>query len=237
MTEFENSRAKRVCDKCFGGDAVAMLRYAEAYLAGGHTAVRPLGSAFRNLLPGRARREFWQKAIRQLSAHLDAVPVVSPDILPAWTKVAGGERKWREWAKRQAARCHRRAKTWVAKRGGSGTVSTRVKWREAIMDAIRNSDGRGHFSRLPLSLEGAKPTDPQWPSIEHLVDPADLDVALEQRLFNDMKSILSIEEFRSAIGHLVSVLAVQPKKLPDQWRPARSFGTAEKSEEPPLPGK
>src|SRR5688572_4326394 len=95
--EWNSSRAKRVCDACFGGDLVAMRAYAAQYLKEGHGSVRPLGARFRELLPGRSRHEFWQKAARQLEEHLHGKTSVDDQELPAWVERAGGRDRWKRW--------------------------------------------------------------------------------------------------------------------------------------------
>jgi len=61
-------------------------------------------------------------------------------------------------------------------------------------------------------------------------------VAMEIRLVNDMKSIMSKEEFRSMIGHLAAVLEVIPCAKP-AWMCRRSFALEELPLEPPLPDR
>ena len=58
---------------------------------------------------------------------------------------------------------------------------------------------------------------------------------LETRLVNDMKTIMSDEEFRTLIGHLAAVLKVKVKEQ-ETWQCRRSFAIEEPPEtEPPLP--
>lgn len=59
---------KRVCDSCFGGDAVAMRLYAQEYLL--HKNVPPLGRVFRDIIPGRNRHKWWKQALSALDAAL-----------------------------------------------------------------------------------------------------------------------------------------------------------------------
>lgn len=233
--DWEKSKARQVCDACFGGDAASMREHARAYLVDGFAAVRPLGEPFRVLMPGRARHEFWKSALRQLDARLEPQAPLPAGQLPKWTNKAGGESAWRAWADRQKRRCVKRAKEWAAKTGFAGPLPAPGQWHHAILEAIGKSDGRGHFSRLPLSLAWSNPVDPRWPSVEHLDGPASLNIAIEQRVFNDMKTICTEAEFRKAVGHLAAVFLVPLTRVDDYWRPERAFGAGEKTEEPPLP--
>lgn len=101
---------------------------------------------------------------------------------------------------------------------------------------MHECDGRGHFSRLPLSLKPWKPTAWNWPSLDHMKDPATAETVLEIRLVNDMKTIMTEREFRSVIGHLAAVLNVQVQELQEGWQCDRSFAVEERPvDEPPLP--
>jgi len=116
-------------------------------------------------------------------------------------------------------------------------MPTQAQWREAIFDALRVSEGRGSYSRLPLSLAfPRKSTDWNWPSVDHVAGPGVARVVLETRLVNDMKTIMSDEEFLSIIGHLAAVLKVRVKEVEDSWNCRRSYAIDEPPEaEPPLP--
>ncbi len=60
------------------------------------------------------------------------------------------------------------------------------------------------------------------------------ELILETRLVNDMKSIMSDEEFRTLIGHLAVVLNVKLEER-ENWQCHRSFAIEEPPEvEPPL---
>jgi hypothetical protein len=74
-----------------------------------------------------------------------------------------------------------------------------------------------------------------WPSVDHVNDPATPELVLEVRLVNDMKTILSPDEFRDAVGHLACALNVPVRRLPDDWTSKRSFAGPQATEEPPLP--
>ena len=75
---WENSTAKRVCDKCFSGDIEAMRVYAEQYLQ--NEAVTPLGVDFRKIVLNQNRHTWWERALRLLRTHLEklAPPQKSP---------------------------------------------------------------------------------------------------------------------------------------------------------------
>jgi hypothetical protein len=76
-------------------------------------------------------------------------------------------------------------------------------------------------------------TDWNWPSVDHVKGTNVAALALETRLVNDVKSIMSEMEFRSLISHLAAVLRVVPKEQVD-WSCERSFALLEKASEPPL---
>jgi hypothetical protein len=118
---------------------------------------------------------------------------------------------------------------------GRQPLRTRPDWQGAIWKAVLASPGRGHYSHLPLSLLG-KPTDWDWPSLDHLSSPATAEVVLEVRLVNDMKTIMNDQEFREMVGHLAAVLKIRPKKLRKNWHCRRGFAIEEPpTNEPPLP--
>jgi hypothetical protein len=222
--DWETTKAGRVCKACFDGNKIAMRDYGDAYLKGNAAAALPEGNPFRELSSAVAGRKFWEVALKQLDKEL---------FWPAWIRHDEEKKEWERWIKRQKVRCSNRAEKYLL--GASISAPSPEQWEEAIRKAIKNNrDGRGHFSRLPLILLGRHFTDPRYPSIEHLSDPGSTDVAVEQRLFNDMKTICSEDEFRLVVGHLAQVLPIKSGKLDDRWRPKRSFGKPEGSDEPPL---
>lgn len=157
--------------------------------------------------------------------------------MPDWTDGAGGKEKWAAWAERKIAPLRRRARTWKEKRRDTSPVAGEPEWRDALLKAIKDSDGRGRYSRLPLSLTHEKGnTAAMWPSVEHLDDPATPNLALETRLVNDMKTIMSEDELKEMVGHLAAVQRIQPREVADSWEPGRSFAVEQPSDdEPPLP--
>ena len=163
--------------------------------------------------------------------------IKSKIVLPTWTKSAGGEARWRSWVESQVKRCRARAKKWAKKRGGAGSDLGRPsEWREAIIRALIVCDGSGQYSHLPLSLATpGKNTDWNWPSLDHVEATNIPSVAVETRLVNDMKSIMSCTEFRDMVAHIAAVHGVAPQPLPNGWRCSRSFAIPEPVDEPPLP--
>ena len=157
--------------------------------------------------------------------------------LPIWTELAGGRPAWKKWVEGKVNSCLRRAKKWAEQRGSStDELPTPAQWRAAILDAIEQCAGIGHYSKLELSLAPPrKCTDWNWPSIEHLEGPGGPAVSLETRLVNDMKTIMSEAEFLAMIGHLSASLSVSAGILPDGWGCRRSFAAEQTDEEPPLP--
>ena len=158
--------------------------------------------------------------------------------LPAWTESAGGRRAWKKWVEGKVNSCLRRANKWAEKRGISADdLPTPAQWRVAINAAVEQCLGFGHYSKLELSLAAPRTcTDWNWPSIEHLEGPGVAAVAIETRLVNDMKTIMSEPEFRAMIGHLSAVLSITAGSLPTGWGCHRSFAAEQPDEEPPLPG-
>lgn len=160
------------------------------------------------------------------------------EMLPAWTESAGGRDAWKKWLEARVTRCGRRAAIWASKRRKSiDQLPTPAEWRRAIVDALRSSAGRAYYSRFPLSLTTPlKSTDWNWPSVDHVSGPDVAKVVLETRLVNDMKTIMSEEEFRQIVGHLAAVLDVSAKELGSNWQCQRSFAIEEPPDaEPPLP--
>ena len=157
--------------------------------------------------------------------------------LPAWTEQAGGRSAWKKWLEGKVNSCLRRANKWAEKHGISADdLPTPAEWRAAILSAMEASGGAGHYSQLDLSLASPrKSTDWNWPSVEHLEDPGTASVALETRLVNDMKTIMSEAEFRDMVGHLAAGFSISPAGLPVGWKCRRSFASEQPDEEPPLP--
>lgn len=157
--------------------------------------------------------------------------------LPEWTATAGGADTWKKWIATRVRGCRQRATLWAKQRGrDTSQMPSRAAWREAILDALRASDGRGHYSKLPLSLDpSGSCTEWNWPSLDHVDRPNIPKVVLETRLVNDMKTIMADEEFRALIGHLAKVLNVVVEELAPSWRCKRSFAVEQGTDEPPLP--
>ena len=102
--------------------------------------------------------------------------------------------------------------------------------KNAILRSFKSGHVRGYFSDLVLD-PGLESSNSMYPSIEHLVDRENNDeVAVEARIFNDMKSHLSEDEFWRAIEHLFSVgikkgkiLPPFGKRLPRKWSPKKHY--------------
>jgi hypothetical protein len=159
-------------------------------------------------------------------------------MLPPWTGSAGGRDAWKKWLDARVNTCVRRAAAWAAKRQKPiDQLPPPLKWRKAILDALRSSEGHADYSKFPLSLAAPrKNTDWNWPSVDHVSGPEVAKVVLETRLVNDMKTITSEEEFRAIIGHLAAVLGVAVKEIGNDWQCRRSFAIEEPPDaEPPLP--
>jgi hypothetical protein len=63
-----------------------------------------------------------------------------------------------------------------------------------------------------------------------------IELAIETRLVNDVKSIMTEEELQGLISHLAFVMNVTPRENPI-WQCGRSFAAPEPPSEPPLPGE
>ena len=72
--------------------------------------------------------------------------------------------------------------------------------------------------------------------MDHVNSLDKADVVIEVRLVNDMKTIMTPQEFHDMIGHLAATLKIRTKKVRNDWQCKRSFKGKEKpTEEPPLP--
>src|ERR1700688_647450 len=153
--------------------------------------------------------------------------------LPEWTEANGGRTAWRKWVDRKVATCVRRAADWATKRHRPvDDLPSPSQWREAILAALAGSQGRGHYSQLQLSLASPrKSTHWNWPSIDHVRSPGVAEVVLETRLVNDMKTIMSEDEFCALVGHLATVMRVDIRKLSAGWSCSRSFAVEEQPDE------
>jgi len=67
--------------------------------------------------------------------------------------------------------------------------------RNAVLKCLKSGQVRGYFSDMVLNPD-LDPTDSMYPSLEHLVDRENhAKTVVEARIFNDMKSHLSEDEF------------------------------------------
>lgn len=102
--------------------------------------------------------------------------------------------------------------------------------KRAVIRSLQDGHVRGYFSDIPMK-PGLEPTHSMYPSLEHLVDPRNHDdTVVEARIFNDMKSHLSEDEFWLVVEHLfavgVSKRKIQApfgKRLPKNWSPAKHY--------------
>lgn len=133
--------------------------------------------------------------------------------LPYWVDAdpGGGRAAWARWVASKVSGCRLRA----GKSASTEPKPSQASWRGAVIRALRECGGLGEYSQLPLTL--AKPsTHALYPSIEHRQGLRSLDLGVEVRLVNDMKSILSRQEFVDVIAHLTMTLKVQPCLLPSE---------------------
>ena len=146
--------------------------------------------------------------------------------LPSWVGKSGGEAAWRKWIEARASSCQSRGRKWIAKRGLKKRVPTKEEWRWAIVEAIKKSEGLFHYSKWPMSLkiQGLRDSSsPMWPSLDHAKDPATINVVIESRLVNDMKNILTENEFREIVGHLAVTMEAKKKRISDLPKLSRSY--------------
>ena len=93
-----------------------------------------------------------------------------------------------------------------------------------------NGNVKGYYSDFPLDPT-LDHTDAMYPSHDHFGTPKnDKDMVVDARIINDLKSILTENEFWHVIEHLFCVgiekgkiANPSPKRLPDNWRPTRHF--------------
>jgi hypothetical protein len=120
---------------------------------------------------------------------------------------------------------------------GEGETQTSHARRLADGHHCRDESMWGSCSALATTLERSPPlkeTDWNWPSIDHLKDAGTAEVAIETRLVNDMKTIMSEKEFGEMVAHLAQALKVTAQRLPPDWRCERSFAVKQKVDEPPI---
>lgn len=129
--------------------------------------------------------------------------------------------QWKTWLEYKVHSCRKRAEEYAEKNKiGKRYIPTREKWRDAILKALRECEGVGHYSRFPLSVRLSS-NDPRYPSVDHLGTPLNLRVVIETRLVNDMKSILSEKEFIKMITHLYKTSHNKKSDLPLNKKPCK----------------
>lgn len=112
----------------------------------------------------------------------------------------------------------------------SGIHGRGARKKNAVAKCLVSGQVRGYYSDIVLRPDLPN-THSMYPSLEHLVDPANhQEVVVEARIINDMKSHLSEPEFWSVIEHLF-IVGVERKKiippfgkrLPKSWSPQRHY--------------
>lgn len=112
-------------------------------------------------------------------------------------------------------------------RTGNHHSATKEK---AVLKCLKRDRVRGYFSDILLN-PNLKNTNSMYPSLEHLVSRKNRkETVVEARIFNDMKSLLSEEEFWRVIDHLFAVgrkkdkiKSGRGKLLRKEWHPKRNF--------------
>ncbi|MBK8205286.1 MAG: hypothetical protein IPK87_00705 [Planctomycetes bacterium] len=145
------------------------------------------------------------------------------DQMPKWTADREGVQPWASWVSTKVQTCMERAKKANEKQASPKRLPTQEEWLEAVLDALSKSEGIGAYSKFRLSL-GHGSAHGLYPSIEHISTPLDTELKVEVRVVNDMKSILSVKEFKLLCEHLVQTLDGKPGTIGDDWEgPARDF--------------
>jgi len=112
--------------------------------------------------------------------------------------------------------------------------------KNAVRKCLNSGHVRGYFSDIVLRPD-LDTTHSMYPSLEHLAGPKNhTEAVVEARIFNDMKSHMSEEEFWRVIEHLFSVginkgriVAPFGKRLPKGWSPARHYTATEAEQNGP----
>ncbi len=115
----------------------------------------------------------------------------------------------------------------------TGKHGVGARKENAVRKCLKSGQVWGYFSDIVLHPE-LEPHRSMYPSFEHLVDPNNhTDAVVEARVFNDMKSHLSEDEFWLVIEHLFAVGLekgkIKPpfgKRLPKNWSPKKDYGKA-----------
>ena len=102
--------------------------------------------------------------------------------------------------------------------------------KNAVLKCLNSGHVQGYFSDMLLRPD-IEITDSMYPSLEHLIDPKNhCEAVVEARIFNDMKSHLSENEFWQVIEHFfvvgVEKNKIKPlfgKRLPRGWGPKRHY--------------
>lgn len=120
----------------------------------------------------------------------------------------------------------------------SGKLGKGAIKKNAVQKCLKSGHVWGHFSDVVLRPD-LEYQNSMYPSLEHLSSPKDhSDVVVEARIFNDMKSHLSEDEFWKVIEHFFAVGLskgkIKPpfgKRLPKGWSPTRHYSKEEARKE------
>ena len=101
----------------------------------------------------------------------------------------------------------------------------------ASVERCMGEDGivRGYHSDIPLN-PNLPNTDAMYPSHDHITHPKDdAQMVVDARVINDMKTIISEEEFWLLIDHLYAVgrgkrvIPSREAQRHNDWKPSRDF--------------
>ncbi|OQA07485.1 MAG: hypothetical protein BWY65_01860 [Firmicutes bacterium ADurb.Bin373] len=103
------------------------------------------------------------------------------------------------------------------------------KKHDAAKKSLSNNEVRGYYSDIVLNPD-LDDKNSMYPSIDHLYPSDESELVVEARIFNDMKTHLTPDEFWQAIEHLYAVgvrkgkIAKRtPKELGSDWAPENDY--------------
>lgn len=97
-------------------------------------------------------------------------------------------------------------------------------WRKAITAAVLASDGRCPYTGIRLDF--SRPSyDPFYPSLDHKDGPDSTNLGVTVRLVNDMKSLMTEEEFLRMVKRIYHYRVLGKKTAADEraLKPGRGF--------------
>ncbi|MHA1670881.1 MAG: hypothetical protein ACTSV5_09915 [Promethearchaeota archaeon] len=138
--------------------------------------------------------------------------------LPKWLKKQN-EGKWIKWVNTKTVSCRNREVKYLKKKKDNIKIPhSSSEWREAVLKALNNcKDGKAIYSKYKLDIN-LDSSNPYYPSIEHIERIDKLNLGVEIRIVNDMKSILSEDEFFEFIIRLYEKNNLKNKKISNKGK-------------------